>query len=108
MKKSLKKKGCIPAADDVVRRPSPANPFTLGMSQVRQLLHTKIKEMYLLPQFAADVMKPLNVDPLLDQEVQNLSGAPLCCGVLCYAVRSTTWVPHFMQLSEHVGCKQSR
>lgn len=33
--------------------------------------------MYLHPQFNTDVMKPLKMDVLLDQEVQNLSGGEL-------------------------------
>jgi hypothetical protein len=30
-------------------------------------------------QFVSDVMKPLNIDPLMDQEVQNLSGGDISC-----------------------------
>lgn len=41
---------------------------------VRQLLHKKIRESYLHPQFNADVMKPMNIEVLMDQEVQVLSG----------------------------------
>ena len=41
---------------------------------VRQLLHKKIRESYLHPQFNTDVMKPLNIEALMDQDVQNLSG----------------------------------
>lgn len=41
---------------------------------VRELLHKKIRESYLHPQFNADVMKPMSIEPLMDQEVQNLSG----------------------------------
>lgn len=33
--------------------------------------------MYLHPQFNTDVMKPLKMDVLLDQDVQNLSGGEL-------------------------------
>lgn len=44
---------------------------------VRQLLHKKIRDAYLHPQFVSDVMKPLTIDPLMDQEVQNLSGGEL-------------------------------
>mmetsp|Transcript_20524 Transcript_20524/g.57218 ORF Transcript_20524/g.57218 Transcript_20524/m.57218 type:complete len:618 (-) Transcript_20524:579-2432(-) len=44
---------------------------------VRQLLHKKIRESYLHPQFNADVMKPLNIEALMDQDVQNLSGGEL-------------------------------
>jgi ATP-binding cassette subfamily E protein 1 len=41
---------------------------------VRQLLHKKIRESYLHPQFNTDVLKPLSIECLMDQEVQNLSG----------------------------------
>nr|WCZ58647.1 translation initiation factor RLI1 [Seculamonas ecuadoriensis] len=44
---------------------------------VRQLLQRKIRDAYLMPQFVTDVTKPLNLDPLLDLEVQNLSGGEL-------------------------------
>lgn len=44
---------------------------------VRQLLHKRIRESYLHPQFVTDVMKPLNIDPLMDQDVLNLSGGEL-------------------------------
>jgi ATP-binding cassette subfamily E protein 1 len=44
---------------------------------VRQLLHTKIRGTYVHPQFVADVMKPLNIENIIDQEVQNLSGGEL-------------------------------
>lgn len=44
---------------------------------VRQLLHKKIRGTYQHPQFVADVMKPLNMDDIIDQEVANLSGGEL-------------------------------
>ena len=44
---------------------------------VRQLLHQKIRQMYQHPQFNADVMRPLNVEDIIDQEVKNLSGGEL-------------------------------
>ncbi len=45
--------------------------------QVRELLHKRIRDMYLHPQFNTDVMKPLLMEALLDQEVKNLSGGEL-------------------------------
>ena len=45
--------------------------------QVRELLHKRIRDMYLHPQFNTDVMKPLRMEMLLDQEVKNLSGGEL-------------------------------
>lgn len=44
---------------------------------VRQLLHKKIKDTYLHPQFMTDVTKPLQIEPIIDQMVQNLSGGEL-------------------------------
>lgn len=44
---------------------------------VQQMLHEKIRDAYVHPQFVADVMKPLNMQDLMDQEVQNLSGGEL-------------------------------
>lgn len=44
---------------------------------VRTMLHEKIPAMYQHPQFKTDVMNPLMIDNLFDQEVQNLSGGEL-------------------------------
>merc|ERR1711862_816062 len=43
----------------------------------RQLLHDKIRDAYVYPQFVAVVMRPLRIDDIIDQEVQNLSGGEL-------------------------------
>ncbi len=44
---------------------------------MRQLLHEKIRDSYVHPQFVADVMRPLRIEDIMDQEVQNLSGGEL-------------------------------
>jgi len=44
---------------------------------VRVLLHEKIRDAYIHPQFITEVMKPLKIDDIMDQEVQNLSGGEL-------------------------------
>eukprot|EP01065_Artemidia_motanka_P039825 TRINITY_DN4910_c3_g1_i1.p2 TRINITY_DN4910_c3_g1~~TRINITY_DN4910_c3_g1_i1.p2 ORF type:complete len:661 (+),score=278.04 TRINITY_DN4910_c3_g1_i1:82-1983(+) len=44
---------------------------------VKALLQTKIHDSYLHPQFQTDVYKPLNVEDIIDQEVQHLSGGEL-------------------------------
>ncbi|GJW31135.1 ABC transporter E family member 2 [Tanacetum coccineum] len=44
---------------------------------VRHLLHSKIRDSYMHPQFVSDVMKPLQIEQLMDQEVVNLSGGEL-------------------------------
>jgi len=60
---------------NVSYKPQKISPKFKGT--VRELLHKKIRESYLHPQFNADVMKPLSIEPLMDQEVQNLSGGEL-------------------------------
>jgi ATP-binding cassette subfamily E protein 1 len=44
---------------------------------VRMLLQKKIKDAYLHPQFVSDVTKPLQLEAIIDQEVQHLSGGEL-------------------------------
>lgn len=60
---------------NVSYKPQKISPKFEG--SVRTLLHKKIRDAYLHPQFISDVMKPLTMDALLDQEVQNLSGGEL-------------------------------
>ena len=48
-----------------------------SQATVQMLLHDKIRDAYVHPQFVADVMRPLKIDKLIDQEVQNLSGGEL-------------------------------
>ena len=52
-------------------------------STVRHLLHQKIRDAYTHPQFISDVMKPLLIEQLMDQEVVNLSGGELQRVALC-------------------------
>lgn len=56
-------------------KPQKISPRSQGT--VRQLLHDKIRDAYTHPQFVADVMKPMQIDSIIDQEVQNLSGGEL-------------------------------
>ncbi|GJD10174.1 ABC transporter E family member 2 [Galdieria sulphuraria] len=44
---------------------------------VRQLLHGKIRDSFNHPQFSTDVLKPMQIESILDQEVKNLSGGEL-------------------------------
>lgn len=44
---------------------------------VRQLFYKKIRASFLHPQFQTDVVKPLRIDDIIDQEVQHLSGGEL-------------------------------
>ena len=56
-------------------KPQKISPKSTGTT--RQLLHEKIRDAYIHPQFVADVMRPLKIDDIIDQEVQNLSGGEL-------------------------------
>lgn len=44
---------------------------------VRMLLIKRIKAAFMHPQFNTDVLKPMNLDPILDQDVKTLSGGEL-------------------------------
>lgn len=44
---------------------------------VRTLLQSKIRSQFHSPQFQSDVAKPLQIDDIIDQEVQHLSGGEL-------------------------------
>jgi ATP-binding cassette subfamily E protein 1 len=44
---------------------------------VRQLMHKKIREAYIHPQFVSDVMRNLVIEPIIDNDVQDLSGGEL-------------------------------
>ncbi|XP_072171302.1 ATP-binding cassette sub-family E member 1-like [Diadema setosum] len=56
-------------------KPQKISPKSQGT--VRQLLHAKIRDSYIHPQFISDVIKPLQIENIYDQEVQNLSGGEL-------------------------------
>lgn len=56
-------------------KPQTINPKSEGT--VKNLLFEKIRDMYSHPQFQAEVVKPLCIESLLDQEVKNLSGGEL-------------------------------
>jgi len=60
---------------NVSYKPQKISPKSQGT--VRQLLHDKIRDAYIHPQFVTDVLKPLQIEQLFDQEVQNLSGGEL-------------------------------
>jgi len=60
---------------NVSYKPQKISPKFQGT--VRQLLHKRIRDLYVHPQFVSDVMKPLSMEALIDQGVQNLSGGEL-------------------------------
>uniref|UniRef100_A0A4W5QGM4 ATP-binding cassette, sub-family E (OABP), member 1 n=2 Tax=Salmoninae TaxID=504568 RepID=A0A4W5QGM4_9TELE len=51
--------------------------FIRMLGSVRALLHEKIRDAYTHPQFVTDVMKPMQIESIIDQDVQNLSGGEL-------------------------------
>lgn len=53
---------------------------------VRSLLTKKIQDTWLHPQFKTDVTNPLIIEPLLDRDVQSLSGGELQRVALCLAL----------------------
>ena len=52
---------------NVSYKPQKISPKSQGT--VRQLLHERIRDAYIHPQFVADVMKPLMIENIIDQEV---------------------------------------
>ena len=66
--------GEIPSLN-ISYKPQKISPKSQGT--VRQLLHERINEAYVHPQFVADVMRPMKIEAIIDQEVQNLSGGEL-------------------------------
>ena len=55
---------------NVSYKPQKISPKSQGT--VRQLLHEKIRDAYIHPQFITDVIKPLQIEQLYDQEVRCL------------------------------------
>ena len=58
--------GKVPVLN-VSYKPQKISPKSQGT--VRQLLHDKIRDAYIHPQFVTDVIKPLQIEHLFDQEV---------------------------------------
>ena len=57
----------VPHTDETTIRNIPTHLFPQG--SVRALLHDKIRDAYTHPQFVTDVMKPLQMDSIIDQAV---------------------------------------
>ncbi|KAF3837504.1 hypothetical protein F7725_004968 [Dissostichus mawsoni] len=66
--------GDIPILN-VSYKPQTISPKFKG--SVRALLHEKIRDAYTHPQFITDCMKPMQIESIIDQDVQNLSGGEL-------------------------------
>lgn len=69
---------------NVSYKPQKISPKFKGT--VRELLHKRIRDTYVHPQFVSDVMKPLTMDNILDNGVQNLSGGELQRLAICLAL----------------------
>lgn len=74
--------GIIPPNDEVEvpklyvsYKPQKINPKSTGT--VQQLLLDKVRSAYMNAQFQAEVIKPLQIDHMLDQQVNKLSGGEL-------------------------------
>jgi len=66
--------GDIPSLN-ISYKPQKISPKS--QNTVQNMLHEKIRDAYVHPQFMTDVMRPMKMDDLMDQEVQNLSGGEL-------------------------------
>ena len=51
----------------------PSNIQIILQGTTRQLLHDRIRDAYVHPQFVADVMRPLKIDDIIDQEVNKFN-----------------------------------
>jgi ATP-binding cassette, sub-family E, member 1 len=60
---------------NVSYKPQKISPKYQGT--VRQLLHKRVRDAYIHPQFVSDVMKPMSMDAIMDNGVQDLSGGEL-------------------------------
>lgn len=69
---------------NVSYKPQKISPKFQGT--VRELLHKRIRDSYVHPQFVSDVMKPLVMENIIDQGVQNLSGGELQRLAICLAL----------------------
>uniref|UniRef100_A0A665TSF8 ATP-binding cassette, sub-family E (OABP), member 1 n=1 Tax=Echeneis naucrates TaxID=173247 RepID=A0A665TSF8_ECHNA len=69
-----------PSSEGIIPHLGHYKPQTISpkfKGSVRALLHEKIRDAYTHPQFITDVMKPLQIESIIDQDVQNLSGGEL-------------------------------
>jgi len=73
---------------------------------VRQLLHRRIRGIYMHPQFNSDVMKPMKIPEIIDQEVQHLSGGELQRVALVLALGTPADVYLIDEPSAYLDCEQ--
>lgn len=88
---------------NVSYKPQKISPKFQGT--VRQLLHKKIRDSYVHPQFVSDVMRPMSMDPIMDNGVQDLSGGELqrVAIVLCLGMPADIYLVKFI-LSPLINC----
>jgi hypothetical protein len=80
---------------NVSYKPQKISPKSQGT--VRQLLHEKIRDAYIHPQFVTDVVKPLQVEQLFDQEVR--TRFMLCDRTSCGLQLFSYWLKVFSGIS---------
>lgn len=73
-------------------KPQKISPKFIG--SVRELLHKKIREAYIHPQFISDVMRPMVIEPIIENDIQTLSGGELqrVAIVLCLGTASNIFL----------------
>ena len=70
---------------NVSYKPQKISPRFEG--SVRSLLHSKIRDMYMHPQFVTDVMKPMMMEAIIDNDVSNLHST-LARDAVCVCAKS--------------------
>ncbi|XP_024541283.1 ABC transporter E family member 2-like [Selaginella moellendorffii] len=77
-----------------------------SQSTVRHLLHTKIRDSCFHPQFNTDVMKPLQIEALMDREVANLSGGERQRVAICLCLGKPADIYLIDEPSAHLDSEQ--
>lgn len=90
---------------NVSYKPQKISPKFQGT--VRQLCHTKIRDSYIHPQFVSDVMRPMSMDAIMDNGVQDLSGGELqrVAIVLCLGTPADIYLVSFLKTLLIVGAE---
>lgn len=89
---------------NVSYKPQEISPKFQGT--VRQMLHEKIRNAYVYPQFVTDVIKPLAIEKLFDQQVQNLSGGEIQRVAICLCLGKPADVYLIDEPSAHLDSEQ--
>jgi len=89
---------------NVSYKPQEISPKFQGT--VRQMLHEKIRNTYVYPQFISDVIKPLEIEKLYDQQVQHLSGGEIQRVAICLCLGKPADVYLIDEPSAHLDSEQ--